>query len=91
VLVLANGLAAPILLATRHWSLAAQALLAGLGSYWFAAGAWLRTPWGRIEARTPPPSPPAMSDRHAHLYIAAGLTCVIACVVALAIQALLFT
>ena len=77
-----------LMLVGSRWSDAGTGVLVALASYWFAAGAWLRTPWGRVETRNPPPAPPELTARHAELYVVAGVLCVVACVVALGLQAL---
>jgi len=59
-----------------------------VGTYWFAVGAWLRTPWGHVADKIPPPGPPALSDGRAHAYVAMGALCVIACLIAFGAQAI---
>ncbi|MEO7556821.1 MAG: hypothetical protein ABIV94_09515 [Acidimicrobiales bacterium] len=87
-LVVGSVIMGLVVVAFRQWSSAADLAVVALGAYWFAAGAWLRTPWGNVATRTPPPGPPELSDRHAALYAITALACVITCAVALAGQAL---
>lgn len=77
-----------VLLIWGEWFPAVMGVLTLAGLYWFAAGAWLRTPWGRIADRTPPPGPPELSERAANRYVVVGGMCVIACLIALALQAI---
>lgn len=59
-----------------------------VASYWFAAGAWLRTPWGHRPEAIPPPPPPELSDTRARAYTTLAVVCVTACAMALAVQAI---
>lgn len=77
-----------LLLTAGEWFGATVGLLTVVGFYWFAAGAWLRTPWGHRSERTPPPAPPLLSEGRAHAYVAVSGMCVIACLIALALQAI---
>jgi len=56
-----------------------------VASYWFAVGAWLRTPWGRPEGSSPPP-PPELTYGRARAYTTLAVACVTACAIALAAQ-----
>jgi hypothetical protein len=68
------------------------ALLRGAASflfgYWITVGAWRRTSWGRVEVDTRALGPP-LSAGHASAMTLLGVACVIALLLALAIQALL--
>jgi hypothetical protein len=83
-----NIVGVALLLFWGEWFEAMVGALTVVGLYWFAAGAWLRTPWGRVSERTPPPGPPVLTDGRANTYVAVGGICVIACLIALALQAL---
>ena len=80
-------LSAVLLLITTRWMDAGQVLVLSVGTYWIAAGAWLRSPRGHVGERTPPPPPPGLSARHAEVYVVTGVLCVIACLIALGLQA----
>src|SRR5689334_21417278 len=88
VLLAADSLAVVILFATAHWVAAAQASAGAVVAYWFAVGAWLRTPWSVIHSRVAPPGAPELTSMRSRHYIALALVCVIACVVALGMQAI---
>lgn len=88
VLGVLNAVAVVFLLIAGEWFGAALGVLTIVGLYWFAAGAWLRTPWGHHSERTPPPAPPSLSEGRARVYVAVGELCVIACLIALALQAI---
>jgi hypothetical protein len=77
------------LLVAGEWFEAVVGVLTVVGMYWFAAGAWYRTPWGHSAERIPPPEPPTLTADRARTYIALGATCVAACLIALATQALM--
>lgn len=86
LLAVLNGVGVVILLMRREWLGAAMGLFAVVGLYWFAVGAWLRTPWGHVADRTPPPGPPSLTAARARAYVAIGGVCVIACLIALSAQ-----
>lgn len=86
-LALCNVVGAVVLLVVGEWFRAALAALAVVGFYWFAAGSWLRTPWSELP-EMPPPAPPELGERRARTYVALADLCVIACLMALAAQAM---
>ena len=81
-----NAVSFIVLALTGRWGLALLSVGWIVASYWFALGAWLRTPWGTVENRTAPPDPPPLSDRAARSYIALAGLCLVAVTVALAVQ-----
>lgn len=70
----------------HHWFIAATVPLFVLGSYWLAAGAWLRTTRGKDDLHTSPPAAPVLSPTAARRYIAGAIACVVACGGALLLQ-----
>jgi hypothetical protein len=73
---------------SARWFDAALAIGSARAGYWFAAGAWLRTPWGHLEASDPLPVPPVLTGARARLYVLAVGLVAIALMLALALQAL---
>lgn len=65
-------------------------MLSVLAAYWFAIGAWRRTPWGLGSLENAPPDPPTLSHRRAVIYRALAAGCVVAAGTALALQAFVF-
>jgi hypothetical protein len=64
------------------------AIGAARAGYWFAAGAWLRTPWGHRQPVDPLPPPPVLTEGHLRRYVLAAGLVAVALVLALALQAL---
>lgn len=88
LLGVANLIGALLLLAASKWIEAAIGLLTVVALHWFAAGAWLRTPWANRAERVPPPDPPSLSEDRARTYGVLAALCVLACAIALALQAI---
>jgi len=55
-------------------------------SYWFAAGAWRRTPWGHVEGEDPLPGPPPLTAARVTRYALVALVASVAIVVAFTVQ-----
>ena len=88
VLGVMNLVAVPVLVWRGRLLEAVLAAGWARASYWFAAGAFRRTPWGAAVDVDPLPGPPPLSDRQVrHDAVAAGLAA-IAVVLALAFQAI---
>jgi arginine exporter protein ArgO len=85
---IANGVGAVAALFDARWLEAIVGAGGVLALYWFAAGAWLRTPWADVSASTPPPDPPPLSSTRARLYIVIAAGSALAAALALAVQAL---
>lgn len=75
------------LVLNAQWWAALLGALASVGTYWFAVGAWRRTPWGYASPQEAPPDPPQLSERRALAYVYIGLSCVAAAAIALVLQA----
>lgn len=54
----ANALGVGVLLFNGRWMESLLGLLSVLTAYWFAMGAWRRTPWGLASVENAPPDPP---------------------------------
>jgi hypothetical protein len=87
VMAAANTLGVVVLLAGARWAEAGLGAVAVLAWYWFALGAWRRTPWGLASPENAPPGPPALSSGQARAYAVTGAACVGALAVAVALQA----
>jgi hypothetical protein len=69
-----------------RWLLAATSPLYALAGYWFCAGGYRRTRWGKDLLGDPPPDPPALSPTRARQLIVVAVLCALAAGVALAAQ-----
>ena len=80
-----------VLLVHGRWMASLSGSLSVLAAYWFAMGAWRRTPWGLASAESAPPGPPVLSVRVARAYTVLATACVGALAVAVAVQALVLS
>ena len=87
LLAAANAFGVVVLLVDARWMEAALGVLSVVTAYWFAMGAWRRTPWGRVSADNAPSAPPVLSPRRARVYVLTGAACVGALALALGLQA----
>jgi len=87
-LFLLNVFGALVLLARQDFALLWNAPVGLLVAYWFAAGAWRRTVWGRRRPRVAPHDPPVLSNRTTKLYLYLAAACAVALALALAGQIL---
>lgn len=83
-----NALGVVVLLINARWIDSLLGALSVVTAYWFAMGAWRRTPWGLATIENAPPMPALLSDRHARAYVFAALGCAGLALVALGLQAL---
>lgn len=81
-----SALGGVIAVFTANWFGVVQAPIAVLAGFWFTAGAWRRTDWGRPEPGDGPRDPPVLTPARARRYTTGGLACVIAAAVALGVQ-----
>ena len=88
VLGIANGVGVVVAMFHARWLEALLGAGSVLALYWFAAGAWLRTPWGDVSTRTAPPGPPPLSAARARSFILIAGGAALAAALALAWQAL---
>lgn len=84
---LANTLGSLVLAINGLFVESAFGLLSILAAYWFAMGAWRRTPWGLASAEDAAVGPPQLSHRRARVYVALAIGCVLAAGVAVSLQA----